>query len=475
MKWELATIPPLVGHVMAYDSNRGITVVFGGSSLAVEHGETWEYDGNTWKLRATEGPPARAGAGMAYDLHRSVSVLFGGYDSVTKTLYGDTWEWDGQSWKQVALDGPSPRLEPAMAFDAARGVVLLFGGSELPENDGETWTWDGEVWKRVSETGPAPRTKTSIAYDTAREVAVLFGRNSDYGIARDTWEWDGSEWYERSESGPSARSGHSITYDPDTRRTILFGGFGYDGNRQVYFDDTWEWDGDTWVLSDGNSPTSRAGHALVYDAQRSRVVLFGGASNERVGDTWERAGGDWSPVLPAGPRFSPHPATYDSKRGVLVAFDERALETWEWHDDRWSLRASDGPAERADCALAYDGQRGVTVLFGGYVPGQHDADLGDTWEWDGNTWAQVSESGPPARSGHAMVFNGASGRVLMFGGRSFKLNSWLGDTWDWDGSTWAQLNSSGPAPRVWTALAYDVERQAVVLFGGVGQDDFADT
>ena len=52
-------------------------------------------------------------------------MLFGGYDN---SHVGETWEWDGSAWTLRASDGPSPRYDHAMAYDSARGVTVLFGG-----------------------------------------------------------------------------------------------------------------------------------------------------------------------------------------------------------------------------------------------------------------------------------------------------------------------------------------------------------
>ena len=55
--------------------------------------------------------------------------------------------------------------------------------------------------------------------------------------------------------------------------------------------DTWEWDGDTWVkvaeaAADGiDAPIPRSSPEMVYDATRSRLVLYGGT--ESRSDTWE--------------------------------------------------------------------------------------------------------------------------------------------------------------------------------------------
>jgi hypothetical protein len=55
---------------------------------------------------------------------------------------------------------------------------------------------------------------------------------------------------------------------------------------------TWELARDTWMWTQRQDmgPLARAPHALAYDSQRDRVVLFGGWSSQasqRFGDTWE--------------------------------------------------------------------------------------------------------------------------------------------------------------------------------------------
>src|SRR5262245_30251395 len=78
--WVEKPIASRVDHGMAYDSLRGVTVLFGGWNGREADGETWEWDGNTWTLRATTGPSPRTEHAMAYDSARGVTVLFGGAD-----------------------------------------------------------------------------------------------------------------------------------------------------------------------------------------------------------------------------------------------------------------------------------------------------------------------------------------------------------------------------------------------------------
>jgi hypothetical protein len=91
---EPANKPPArYWHAMAYDSARKVTVMFGGSSGGDDatFNDTWEWDGTDWKeIQSTEKPAPRLHHSMAYDSKRGVTVLFGGHGEMD-----DTWEYGG--------------------------------------------------------------------------------------------------------------------------------------------------------------------------------------------------------------------------------------------------------------------------------------------------------------------------------------------------------------------------------------------
>src|SRR5207249_2812034 len=91
---------------------------------------TWEWNGTAWVQRAVVGPSPRVGHAMAYDAARGVTILFGGYYFHEGVYQYDahTWEWNGTAWTQRTVTGPSPRDAHAMVYDAVRGVTILFGG-----------------------------------------------------------------------------------------------------------------------------------------------------------------------------------------------------------------------------------------------------------------------------------------------------------------------------------------------------------
>lgn len=140
---------------------------------------------------------------------------------------------------------------------------------------------------------------------------------------------------------------------------------------------------------------------------------------------------------------------------------------------RWLDRTSGAaaPSARSGHAMSYDGNRQVTVLFGGFDGTTYK---NDTWEWDGASWTQRNPStNPPARADHAMVWDEARNRVVMFGGSG---SSSLNDTWEWNGTNWSQKSASvKPSARHHHAMIYDETRTQTVLFGGLGSTLLNDT
>ena len=144
------------------------------------------------------------------------------------------------------------------------------------------------------------------------------------------------------------------------------------------------------------------------------------------------------------------------------------------HAQTWTqLTPATSPSARSDHAMAYNAARGRVVLFGGYS--QSQGQLNDTWEWDGNNWFQrTSTTSPNARRGHAMVYDAGRQRIILFGGTGS--SGRFNDTWEWDGNNWLQLMPvTRPRVRNAHAVAYDAARQRIVLFGGNNGANLNDT
>jgi len=235
--------------------------------------------------------------------------------------------------------------------------------------------------------------------------------------------------------------------------------------------------GPDWLLAQAPAhPPARDAHATAYDTRRNRVVLFAGANEYNLfdfADTWEWDGTSWierSPAASPPPRFG-HAMAYDAARGRVVLFGGYDFitglaldDTWEWDGNDWrAVTPVTSPPKRFGHAMAYDGARGRVVVFGG------SGDLGelaDTWEWDGSTWiARAPATSPPAREYGAMAYDAVRGRAVLFGG--FDGTTVFADTWEWDGNDWTErVGAVSPPGRTWHVLSFDERRARTVLFGG---------
>lgn len=84
-------------------------------------------------------------------------------------------------------------------------------------------------------------------------------------------------------------------------------------------------------------------------------------------------------------------------------------------------------------------------------------------------WQQPLVALPPARMGHALIYDSARAVTLAVGGRPVNdTGGSSADTWAWDGSVWTELPASFP-PRGFIRGAFDSARQVSVIYGGIDQ------
>lgn len=285
--------PPRIRHSFAYNAGIKKGVLFGGTGITgnalVVLGDTWLWNSQTktWEgpMSHTVQPSARFGSSMAYDSARDVVVLFGGAGSDGLPL-GDTWEFDGTSWKQILpATSPDARVFHAIGFDSVRGQVILVGGLNGSELLEDTWVWNGVTWAKLSESGPGVRELHSLTYDELQNKTVVFGGYQSAGYLGDTWELGGLNWESTNVSGPTARIESPFTYEPKLQKSVLFGGITQEGQ---YLADTWTWNGEVWEQLQLSAPSARRGAAATYDTQLPGIILFGGTdeSGAIFNDTW---------------------------------------------------------------------------------------------------------------------------------------------------------------------------------------------
>jgi len=329
------------GCVVAFDSRRGVTVLFGGVIEGERTNHTWEWDGYSWRQRPTLGEiPGLWGAAGAFDSRRGRFVVCSG-GTWSGDYNNDTWEYDGERWMKVASSGPGFRNHLwQIAYDSKRGRTVLFGGAG-PVGEvyfGDTWEWDGVAWARVSDSGPAARSSHGMAYDVARSRVVLHGGGDDRTVFGDTWEWDGSRWELRATAGPHPGGYLRLAYD-DERQRVVACGSDIRATNPVF--ERWEWDGTAWTQSlDKPAPQARTLHNVAYDTARRRLVVFGGSTTfGAYSDTWELD--LWSEP----PRISTEPESREAAPGTnTVVFRATAVGdsplSYQWFRDGTPVESS---------------------------------------------------------------------------------------------------------------------------------------
>ncbi|MEP7200263.1 MAG: kelch repeat-containing protein [Chloroflexota bacterium] len=285
-------------------------------------------------------------------------------------------------------------------------------------------------------------------------------------------------------AGPSARYDHSALVDPVKQTLVVFGGRG-----SGTLGDTWLFDLTTraWREVKGNGPAPRFGHATVYDAAHRRLVLIMGEGANFYNDVWafDLDKETWTQLSASGvdeqkprPRYG-QSAALDGKGRVIIShgFSDQGRfdDTWAFdlQTNQWiNLMPTTGakPLKRCLHELVYDAAADRIVLFGGCSSGFGPCPQGDLWAFDlkTNAWTELKPAGdkPSARSNPSAMYDAASRRIVLFGGKTDGGAS--GETWTYDLALnrWTKSDGSGPAARSSHDGDYDAKAKRLVIFGG---------
>lgn len=352
---------------MIYDSQRAKIVHFGGHQnptvLELPSG------GNTWSVRqridAQPMPTGLTGVDLAYDRQRQQSVMFGGASAASE-FTAETWTFDGAHWQSHGVDpNVLGRNGASLAYVGSIGRTLMFGGNtESAGPVDELWSWTGSQWATIGNGLPRPAARFGhdMVWHEARNRVVLFGGLDGVSLRNDTWEYDpiGQSWQQIAAAvSPQPRNFAKLVYDSQRQRVILFGG----ATATAALDDTWAYStpaGGWTQLAAPVRPQGRWAHAMEYDPQRNRVVLLGG----------------WG-YVPCGGSVCP---------GLLD-------DHWEFDSTTWVQRPSGGPSaphilstplppSRAGAGMTFDRRRQRLVLYGGTDGANPRA---DTWDFESGT------------------------------------------------------------------------------------------
>jgi len=133
---------------------------------------------------------------------------------------------------------------------------------------------------------------------------------------------------------------------------------------------------------------------------------------------------------------------------------------------RWEQKTISAPPARMGHALIYDAARAVTLAAGGRRPADVGVSFSDTWAWDGRSWASVA-AGLPARGFITGTYDSGRGISLTYGGLDVPGAApiFFSQLLERGAGAWV-VRSGFPGNRSGAGLSYDSARAATILFGG---------
>ncbi len=266
---------------------------------------------------------------------------------------------------------------------------LLFGGTRYPMGGalGDLWSYaiDDDAWTMLPAGGnqPPPRYCYCLTYlPTTNEVLLVGGRDSGGPLAPAAYvlDVDALEWTQVQGTVPPGVIGCAAEWMPSIDRAIVFGGgtardlptatFAYDPAAQTFTE-----------VATSTAPPGRADPASAYDAERGRMLVFGGGVSAvppyaHLDDTWAFDGTDWSKIDAAGPSARRFPAgavdpvarAWFVFSGTRETEDPADLWRFDLDTDTWTrLDADDAPGPRGFAAAAWDPITEAMFVFGGFT------------------------------------------------------------------------------------------------------------
>lgn len=299
------------------------------------------------------------------------------------------------------------------------------------------------IQTQATTSTPPHRRHHALTYDAVGKRVLMAGgqhlvSNTETPVMSDLWSWDGAQWTELSSRTGIPMITHKMFVD-DAGGVFAMLSQGLAAR----------WDGAAWQAITSNWNARRESAAGAYDTSRRQFVTFGGLVGGRAfdtsGETWGFDGKSWLRVTTEGPSPTLGSAmAYDTRRKTMVLFGgldatgKKLGDTWEWNGAKWTqVSTTAAPPARFGAGIAYDQKRGETIIFGGV--GADDRKLNDTWRFDGRTWRRADTAqAPAARSEGYLAYDAARGVTVMFGGEGSVTVPTFGDTWEWDGMKWTR-------------------------------------
>jgi hypothetical protein len=292
-------------HTWTADPDGAVAYLFGGRNGATVFDDLWSYDlaADTWTRVQPSGasPPPRFGHSAAWATGVGLVIAFGQAGS---TFYNDLWAFDPaeNAWRQLPSDGaiPVPRYGSCAAIGPDGLLWISHGFTSDGSRFADTLAYDFEAGAWTDQTPlsdrPVPRCLHGCWWTGDDRFVLYAGQTTGVTSLGDLWHLTVGErpgtnaWSEAGGPLPEPRNLYAAARVDGT--TIVFGGQGADGG---YLTGAWRFDdatpGATALTTTGGSPAPRAGAELIHDAERGRLLLFGGKGPDgALGDLWALSG-----------------------------------------------------------------------------------------------------------------------------------------------------------------------------------------
>jgi hypothetical protein len=290
------------------------------------------------------------------------------------------------TWETIrsGVQGPGPRSRHGQVYDPGAEATVLFGGI-IWVGDGQlqadTWELKDGFWKRISAfTSPPPRHRGAMVFDESNGFSALFGGQANDGtMLGGTWTYARGRWRRKTQwwrQSPEPRCGHAMAYDAEAQRTVLFGGI---GRPDRTLGDTWLFDGGSWRAIVGPAPPARRYAAFAYDLGLQGCVLHGGSvddlGHEQFGDAWLFRDQTWTRLPRAFDTDvrDDHGLAYHQAARALVMLDglQGSRGVLAGSASGWQPATVTPLHPRHQCSpLAWDASLGGLVMHGGEA--RHD-------------------------------------------------------------------------------------------------------
>lgn len=286
-------------HTWTVDSSGTTAFLFGGRNGAEIYGDLWAFDlaDETWSVVDTAGGPAPRFGHEATWVEGVGLVIFAGQAGAT--FFNDLWTFEPErrAWRQLPAGGDVPVARygtcASIGPDGRLWISHGFTSDGTRFADTKAYDFADGSWTDETPAGdlPVSRCLHGCWWTADGRLTLFGGQTTGVTALDDRWLLEpGEGWTQVNAASPGPRNLYARARLDGS--TLLFGGQGLDGSRL----------GDAWLLPDAGAdatrldagdaaPSGRSGAEMVIDAERGRLLLFGGLGTDGgLDDVWQLTG-----------------------------------------------------------------------------------------------------------------------------------------------------------------------------------------